>query len=46
MREALEACTVEGVKTTLPFLRRVVVHEGYRRGEVHTQMVEEGAFNA
>jgi len=45
MGAALEACTVEGVRTTLPFLRRVVGHDAFLRGAVHTQMVEQGAFN-
>jgi acetyl-CoA carboxylase, biotin carboxylase subunit len=46
MERALVACVVEGVKTTLPFLRRVMAHPDFRRGTVHTQMVEQGAFNA
>jgi len=46
MSEALERCVIEGVKTTIPFLRRVMAHADYRRGAVHTQMVEQGAFNA
>ena len=46
MDEALSGCVLEGVKTTIPFLRRVVAHPEFRRGAVHTQMVEQGAFNA
>ncbi|HXU90170.1 MAG TPA: acetyl-CoA carboxylase biotin carboxylase subunit [Methylomirabilota bacterium] len=42
---ALETCVVEGVKTTLPLLRTIVAHPDFRRGAVHTQMVEQGAFN-
>ena len=42
---ALEGCVVEGVKTTLPLLRTIVAHPAFRRGAVHTQMVEQGAFN-
>jgi acetyl-CoA carboxylase, biotin carboxylase subunit len=42
---ALDACVVEGVKTTLPLLRCIVGHPEFRRGAVHTQMVEQGAFN-
>ena len=42
---ALDACEVEGVKTTLPLLRRIAGHPDFRRGAVHTQMVEQGAFN-
>jgi acetyl-CoA carboxylase, biotin carboxylase subunit len=44
--EALASCAVEPVRTTVPFLRRVMAHDGFRRGSVHTQMVEQGAFNA
>jgi acetyl-CoA carboxylase biotin carboxylase subunit len=45
MSEALDRCVIEGVRTTIPFLRRVMAHADYRRGAVHTQMVEQGAFN-
>jgi acetyl-CoA carboxylase biotin carboxylase subunit len=45
MAGALEACIVEGVRTTIPFLRRVIAHEGFRAGRVHTELVEQGAFN-
>jgi acetyl-CoA carboxylase biotin carboxylase subunit len=46
MEAALAECVVEGVRTTIPFLRRVMAHPDFRRGSVHTQMVEQGAFNA
>jgi acetyl-CoA carboxylase biotin carboxylase subunit len=46
MTRALAACRIEGVKTTLPFLARVVGSEAFRAGTVHTQIVEQGAFNA
>jgi acetyl-CoA carboxylase biotin carboxylase subunit len=46
MDAALGTCLVEGVKTTIPFLRRVVTHPAFHRGVLHTQMVEQGAFNA
>jgi acetyl-CoA carboxylase biotin carboxylase subunit len=46
MEQALAACVVDGVKTTIPFLLRVMAHPDFRRGTVHTQMVEQGAFNA
>ena len=45
MARALEGCLVEGVRSTVPFLARVMAHPAFRRGEVHTQMVEEGAFD-
>jgi len=45
LAHALDACVVEGVKTTLPLLRTIVAHPDFRRGRVHTQMVEQGAFH-
>jgi acetyl/propionyl-CoA carboxylase alpha subunit len=45
LARALDACVVEGVKTTLPLLRAIAAHADFRRGAVHTQMVEQGAFN-
>ncbi len=45
MTAALDRCVVEGVKTTLPFLRQVLAHEEFGAGRVHTQMLEQGAFN-
>jgi acetyl-CoA carboxylase biotin carboxylase subunit len=45
LAHALDACAVEGVKTTLPLLRTIAAHPEFRRGTVHTQMVEQGAFN-
>ena len=44
MRGALAAFLVEGVKTVIPFQRRVVDSPAFRAGAVHTQMVEQGAF--
>ena len=45
LAQALDACVVEGVKTTLPLLRTIAAHPEFRGGAVHTQMVEQGAFN-
>jgi acetyl-CoA carboxylase, biotin carboxylase subunit len=45
LAHAVDACVVEGVKTTLPLLRTIVAHPDFRRGRVHTQMVEQGAFH-
>ena len=44
MAAALAATSVEGVRTTLPFLARVVAHPDFQRGAAHTQMVESGTF--
>jgi acetyl-CoA carboxylase biotin carboxylase subunit len=46
LADALERSVIDGVRTTIPFLIRVLAHDGFRRGAVHTQMVEQGAFNA
>ena len=45
LTHALETCVIDGVKTTLPFLRRVVAHPEFVAGRVNTQMAEQGAFN-
>ena len=45
LSRALDTCVVEGVKTTLPLLRTIAAHPEFRRGRVHTQMVEQGAFH-
>jgi len=44
MRSALATTVVEGVKTTIPFLRKALEHPDVRRGALHTQMVDQGAF--
>jgi acetyl-CoA carboxylase biotin carboxylase subunit len=46
MSEALGRFLVEGVKTAIPFHQRVMRHPAFRAGRVHTQMIEQGAFNA
>ncbi len=46
MGEALGSFVVEGVKTVIPFHQRVLQSRAFRAGAVHTQMVEQGAFNA
>jgi 3-methylcrotonyl-CoA carboxylase alpha subunit len=46
MIDALDRSVIDGVKTTIPFLRRVVGSAEFREGRVHTQMLEQGAFNA
>ncbi len=45
MAGALGATVVEGVRTTIPFVLTVLGHPDFRSGTVHTQMVEQGAFN-
>ncbi|MBM4194038.1 MAG: acetyl-CoA carboxylase biotin carboxylase subunit [Gemmatimonadetes bacterium] len=44
MRLALDTFIVQGVHTTIPFLRRVMDHPGFVAGDVHTKFLErEGA---
>ncbi|HSE04062.1 MAG TPA: acetyl-CoA carboxylase biotin carboxylase subunit [Methylomirabilota bacterium] len=45
MGAALAAFVVEGVKTVIPFHQRVVQSSLFRRGAVHTQMIEQGVFD-
>jgi acetyl-CoA carboxylase biotin carboxylase subunit len=45
MRGALAGFVVEGVKTVIPFHQRVIASAAFSAGSVHTQMVEQGAFN-
>ena len=45
MRSALAGFVVEGVKTVIPFHQRVIASAAFSAGSVHTQMVEQGAFN-
>ena len=44
LRAALDATVIEGVRTTVPFLRKALAHPDVRRGALHTQMVDQGAF--
>ena len=46
MEAALETFVIEGVKTAIPFHLRVMRSAAFREGRVHTQLVEQGAFNA
>jgi acetyl-CoA carboxylase biotin carboxylase subunit len=40
MHQALDGFIIEGVTTTIPFLGRVVMSEGFQRGEVDTKFLE------
>jgi acetyl-CoA carboxylase biotin carboxylase subunit len=46
MEAALGTFVIEGVKTAIPFHLRVMRSAAFREGRVHTQLVEQGAFNA
>lgn len=41
MRNALQELSVEGVETTAPFLRRILMDEDYEQGHIHTCFVDE-----
>jgi acetyl-CoA carboxylase biotin carboxylase subunit len=45
MERALDRFVVEGVRTVIPFHQRVMRNAAFRAGSVHTQMVEQGAFD-
>ena len=40
MQIALESFVIEGVRTTMPFLARVMQHPGFRAGRVHTKFLD------
>jgi acetyl-CoA carboxylase biotin carboxylase subunit len=46
MASALDGLVVEGVRTVVPFHRRVLASTVFRAGQIHTQMAEQGAFDA
>jgi acetyl-CoA carboxylase biotin carboxylase subunit len=41
MQRALEDCRVEGIGTTLPFLRYALAHPEFVAGRVNTRLVEK-----
>jgi biotin carboxylase len=41
MRTALEGTIVEGVKTNIPFLRRIFASDDFAAGRIHTRYVDE-----
>jgi acetyl-CoA carboxylase biotin carboxylase subunit len=40
MRHALDSFIIEGVTTTIPFLRRVIAHPDFESGQVDTKFIE------
>jgi acetyl-CoA carboxylase biotin carboxylase subunit len=43
MLRALEEFVIEGVTTTIPFLQRLLKHEGFIRGQTYTRLIQEEA---
>jgi acetyl-CoA carboxylase biotin carboxylase subunit len=41
MLRALDEYAITGIKTTIPFHQKVLLHEAFQRGEVHTDFVEK-----
>ena len=41
MKGALSELVVDGVKTTIPFHQRLLADPNFRRGDIHTQYVQE-----
>src|SRR6266513_2014524 len=41
MRSALSEMQVEGIKTTIPFHEKLLQHDRFRDGDVHTKFVED-----
>ena len=41
MRAALAGTTIEGVKTNIPFLERVLASDDFAGGRIHTRYVDE-----
>jgi len=41
MAGALNECVVEGIKTTIPFLREILSNPQFIKGEIHTSFIDE-----
>jgi acetyl-CoA carboxylase biotin carboxylase subunit len=39
MKRALDECVIEGIKTTIPFHQKVLAHESFIKGEIHTHFL-------
>lgn len=43
MQRALDEYIIEGLTTTIPFLQRLLKHEGFIRGDTYTRFIQEEA---
>ncbi len=43
MQRALGEYEIEGITTTIPFLQRLLNHEGFIRGETYTRFIQDEA---
>jgi acetyl-CoA carboxylase biotin carboxylase subunit len=41
MRRALEEYVIEGIKTNIPFHKRVLAHQGFLNGRYDTRIVDQ-----
>jgi acetyl-CoA carboxylase biotin carboxylase subunit len=41
MKIALSEYIIEGIKTTIPFHIKILENERFRRGEIHTNFLED-----
>jgi len=41
MQRALDEYAITGIKTTIPFHQKVLAHEAFQRGDVHTDFIEK-----
>jgi acetyl-CoA carboxylase biotin carboxylase subunit len=44
MLQALDECVIEGVPTTIPFLKKLLADNRFQNGHAHTKFVEEEFF--
>ncbi|WP_053219541.1 acetyl-CoA carboxylase biotin carboxylase subunit [Virgibacillus senegalensis] len=45
LREALDQYQVEGIKTNIPLLKKIVCHEQFQKGNTQTSFIEEYCLN-
>ena len=41
MRGALDECVVEGIKTTIPFLKEILANPKFIEGDIHTGFIDK-----
>ncbi len=43
MQRALDEFIIDGVTTTIPFLQRLIKHEGFVSGDTYTRFIQDEA---
>jgi acetyl-CoA carboxylase biotin carboxylase subunit len=41
MLGALNECVIEGIKTTIPFLKEILSNPDFIKGNIHTSFIDE-----